>query len=183
MMKNLFLSSVLLLALGAGCVSQAPVSGPAAPPAAPGTPSTATPQAPTARQPVGGAALASCEKIITTKDVENLTGITPIVVIPRNPRIGAGGQCNFGTDDKTLVLLVNILSAADFASARAQFGETAKAVSGIGEEAFTVGDYNLYVKKGSVSVSAGSFFRMPEYVPYLTMEQLKVIVNFMLGKL
>lgn len=54
---------------------------------------------------------ASHEELLTIKDVEAVTGIQGIKLVPRNPQIGAGGELNFALADGSMVLMVGVQDA------------------------------------------------------------------------
>ncbi len=54
---------------------------------------------------------ADYEKLLTIEEVESVTGIEGIKLVPRNPQIGAGGELNFALADGSMVLMVGIQDA------------------------------------------------------------------------
>ena len=51
---------------------------------------------------------ADYESLLTIKDVEDVSGMQGVKLVPRNPQVGAGGELNFALADGTLLLMVGV---------------------------------------------------------------------------
>ena len=119
------------------------------------------------------------ENYLTVADVEKVTGLTGIKILPKNPSIGAGGDLNFATTDNQLVVMSMFLNASFYEQFMKQPGYFKEAVSGVGEEAFSGPvnnpQYVLIFRKGAHCVSLSSFFKLgspDKSTTMLTMSQL-----------
>ncbi len=50
------------------------------------------------------------ENYLTPADIEKVTGMTGVKSIPRDPKIGAGGNLNFATSDNNLIVMIQVVS-------------------------------------------------------------------------
>jgi hypothetical protein len=129
------------------------------------------------------------EKLATVKDIEEVTGMQGLKLVPRNPQIGAGGDLNFAGADGTLLLMVAIQDAPMYNLWKNQEGFFQASVSGIGDEAFEgpqFGNlrYILIFRKGEKAISLSSFFNMQAGGdPFLTQPQLREIAKIILKRL
>ncbi len=130
------------------------------------------------------------EKLLTTADVEKVSGLKGIKVVPRNPRVGAGGDLNFARADGNLLVMAIIRPADPLWKQWQQalgFGEK---VGDLGDEAFEGRDAPnvLFVRKGNRAISLSSFFD-PELVaqgkmkPLLTQTQLRELAMIIVSRL
>jgi hypothetical protein len=145
---------------------------------------------------------ASTDPRLTIADVEKVTGLKGIQLVPRMWQPGAGGNLNFADASKHLVLMVNFGTADLYRHAREQkelkVGSNTvpmtlyhAGVKGLGDEAFDSPpgslQYVLYVRKGNQAVSVSTYFRSggnprsPTSV--LTMEQLKQLAAIVVSRL
>lgn len=119
------------------------------------------------------------DKYLTVADVEKVSGLTGIKIVPKNPAKGAGGDLNFATSDGKLVLMALFSGASLYAPSKQQAGYFKAAVPGVGSEAFS-GPKNdpqfvLCFKKGVYCVTLSSFFNIggdAKHPTMLTMDQL-----------
>ena len=139
---------------------------------------------------------------LTIADVEKVSGLKGIQLVPRMSQPGAGGNLNFVDASKHLVLMVNVGTADLYRHAREQkelkVGNTVipmtlyhADVTGLGDEAFDSPpgslQYVLYIRKGNQAVSMSTYFRSggnprsPTSV--LTMEQLKQLAAIVVSRL
>lgn len=129
------------------------------------------------------------EKLLTANDVEQVTGLQGIKLIPRNPVIGAGGDLNFSLQDNTLILTVAIQDSSMYERWKSEEGFFHSDVSGIGDEAFngpSFGEYRyvLIFRKGKTAVSLSSFFNAQAGgEPYLNQEQLQALAGIIISRL
>lgn len=129
------------------------------------------------------------EKLLTTNDVEKVTGRTGVKLIPKNPMKGAGGDLNFALADETILVIAAVQKAEMYETWKEQEGFFHADVSGIGDEAFegpSIGKarYILIFKKGETAISLSSFFNMREGGdPFLSQEQLRELAKIMVSRL
>jgi len=129
------------------------------------------------------------EKLLTANDVEQVTGLQGIKLIPRNPVLGAGGDLNFSLQDNTMILTIAIQDSSMYEQWRGVEGFFHEAVPGIGDEAFngpSFGKYRyvLIFRKGKTAVSISSFFNMQaQGEPYLNQEKLQALAKIMIPRI
>ena len=75
----------------------------------------------------------SVNDLLTAADVVKISGLAGAKLTPKNPKIGAGGDLNFATADKNLILMVQVVPKSQYAGFR-QLSFKA-ALKGIGDEA------------------------------------------------
>lgn len=137
----------------------------------------------------GNGFTADKEKLLTPKDVEKVTGIQGLKLIPKNPVIGAGGDLNFAKGDDTVVLIANIQDSSRYKKWKSEEGFFHASVSGIGDEAFegpSDGEdrYILIFQKGNKAVSLSSFFDMNAGgKPFLAQNQLRELAKIIISRL
>jgi hypothetical protein len=124
---------------------------------------------------------------LTVADVEKVSGLSGVKLVPADPAKGAGGDLNFAGPEGKLLLMVRFSTASLYDSLKT--GSTFHAlVSGVGDEAFDAPpgqvQYVLYVKQGAKAVSITTYASSSKpYGPRLTMDQLKAIANVILARL
>lgn len=129
------------------------------------------------------------QELLRVDDVEKITGINGIKLIPKDPTIGAGGDLNFAMEDNTMLLTVAIQDVSMYTEWKRQEGFFHAVVSGIGDEAFegpSIGEdrYILIFRKGQNAISLSSFFNMKAGgKPYLNQEQLRELAKIMISRL
>lgn len=129
------------------------------------------------------------ERLLTANDVEQVTGLQGIKLIPRNPVLGAGGDLNFSLQDNTMILTVAIEDSSMYERWKGEEGFFHEAVPGIGDEAFngpSFGKYRyvLIFRKGKTAVSLSSFFNMQaQGEPYLNQEKLQALAKIMISRI
>ena len=142
----------LALALaGCGQKKEAAGTGAASPPAA--APQAAAPSA------------VAYESMLSVADVEKVTGLTGVTLVPRDPSKGAGGDLNFATPGAGVVLMALFTGSTLYEQSKAAKGYLHAMVPGLGDEAFDgpqnspVGEpYVIYVRKGAKAFSLSAFF-------------------------
>ena len=118
---------------------------------------------------------------LTVQDVEKITGLNGIKIVPADPSKGAGGDLNFANKDGELILMVQRRLSSD-----ALYSETKKMksavkadIEGVGDAAFTgpAGNVQYFVsfKKGKGSGSAASFLSFTG--PRLPLNQVKKVAQ------
>ena len=129
------------------------------------------------------------KELLTVQDVEAVTGIAGITLVPRSSQMGAGGDLNFGLADKTLILTVAIQDAAMYDEWKSQEGFFHEPVADLGDEAFrgpSFGEYRytLIFRKGEKAIALSSFFNIEAGgKPFLTQEQLGEIARTVIARL
>ncbi|MGA9293282.1 MAG: hypothetical protein WBV81_11830 [Ignavibacteriaceae bacterium] len=58
----------------------------------------------------------SYNNYLTASDIEKITGIKAVKLIPKNPKIGAGGDLNFSTNDDKLIVMVQLVNQNNYPS-------------------------------------------------------------------
>jgi hypothetical protein len=132
----------------------------------------------------------ACERLLPVALVGRVAGEPKAALIPRDPHVGAGGDCNYSADPsaprKALMLLANInenASHADFARYSGQGRQ--QAIAGLGDEA--VGSETIITaRRGRLLVVVSSFFRVNlrtgAATAYFTRAQLIDLVRQALAK-
>lgn len=130
------------------------------------------------------------EKLLTTADVEKVSGLKGVKLVPRDPRRGAGGDLNFARADGNLLVMA-IIRPSDplWKQWQQALGFGAK-VSELGDEAYEGRDAPnvLFVRKGNRALSLSSFFD-PELIaqgkmkPLLTQTQLRELAKIIVSRL
>jgi hypothetical protein len=129
------------------------------------------------------------EELITVKDVEDVTAMEGVKLVPRSSQIGAGGDLNFALADGTLLLTAAIQDAPMYEEWKAQEGFFHAAVPDLGDEAFegpTFGEqrYVLIFRVGATAIALSSFFNMQAGgAPYLSQDQLREIARIAISRL
>ena len=132
---------------------------------------------------------ADSEELLTVTDVEKVTSLQGIKLIPRNPMKGAGGDLNFALADDTLIVMAAVQKSEMYNEWKNQEGFFHATVSGIGDEAFegpSFGKYRyvLIFKKGKTAISLSSFFNMKAGgEPFLSQEQLRELAKIMISRI
>ncbi len=125
------------------------------------------------------------EKFLSVADVQKLTGLTGIKLVPRNAE--ADGDLNFARQDGKIILSVSLYPASAYASAKSSKTGVKSAVQGIGEEAF-VGPsdgpplYILAFRKGANTIIINTELESRTSAR-LTLEQLTAIAKLMASRM
>jgi len=119
---------------------------------------------------------------LTVQDVEKITGLHGIKLVPPNPSKGAGGDLNFANKDGELILMVQrMLNSDALYSQTKNMKDSVKAdITGVGDAAF-IGpagtlQYFISFKKGKGSGSAASFLTITGGTK-LPMDQVKKVAQ------
>ena len=100
---------------------------------------------------------------LTVQDVEKITGLHGVKLVPANPAKGAGGDLNFADKDGKLILMVNrnLFSDMLYTQTRNMKGTVKEDIQEVGDAAFTgpAGNLQYFVsfKKGKGSGSVATF--------------------------
>jgi hypothetical protein len=103
---------------------------------------------------------------LTVQDVERITGLHGVKLVPYDPAKGAGGDLNFANKEGQLILMVQRMPYSDMLySQNKKMGGAVKAeISGIGDAAFSGPardpQYYIFFKKGKGSGSVATFLTM-----------------------
>jgi hypothetical protein len=128
-------------------------------------------------------------ELLTVEDVEGVTGIQDLKLVPKNPVKGAGGDLNFAQQDEELILMVNIQDRSMYETWKSQEGYFHADVPDVGDEAFegpSFGEvrYILVFRKGGKTISLSSFINMEAGGdPFLSQDQLRELANIMVSRL
>ena len=124
---------------------------------------------------------ASGAQYLTVQDVEKITGLHGVKLVPPDASKGAGGDLNFADKDGKLILKVNRNLYSDMLYTQTKnMKDTVKEdIKGVGDAAF-IGPpgnfpYFLAFKKGKGSATASSFLGFTG--PLLTIDQLKKVAQ------
>jgi hypothetical protein len=106
---------------------------------------------------------ASGAQYLTVQDVEKITGLQGVKLVPPDPSKGAGGDLNFANKDGKLILMVNRNLSSDmfYSQTKNMKGAVKEDIQGVGDAAFIgpPGNYPYFVafKKGKGSGTVSSF--------------------------
>jgi len=129
------------------------------------------------------------EELLHVSDVEQVTGLQGLQLIPRDPQIGAGGDLNFALADKDLILIVAVRDSSMYQEWKNVEGHFYASVPDIGDEAFEGPSYSefryhLIFRKGNKAVLLSTFMNLKaEAEPFLNMEQLCQIAKIIISRL
>ena len=118
---------------------------------------------------------------LTVQDVEKITGLRGVKLVPPDPSKGAGGDLNFADKNGTLILMVNRMLNSDmlYSQTKNMKGSVKADISGIGDAAFTgpAGTLQYFVsfKKGKGSGTVSTFLGFTGTL--LTIEQVKKVAQ------
>ena len=118
---------------------------------------------------------------LTVQDVEKITGLHGVKLVPPDASKGAGGDLNFADKDGKLILMVNRnLSSDMFYSQTKNMKDTVKAdITGLGDAAFIgpAGNLQYFVsfKKGKGSGTVSTFLTFTG--TQLPMDQVKKVAQ------
>ena len=79
--------------------------------------------------------IAAAADLLTVADVEKVSGLTGLQLVPKNQATGAGGDLNFAGPDKKLVAIV-MISTSMWDFWKKQYSAAGEPVAGVGTEAF-----------------------------------------------
>jgi hypothetical protein len=132
---------------------------------------------------------AASEDLLTIDDVEKVTGVHGLKLVPKSSQMGAGGDLNFALEDGTLVLMATIQDSSTYKQWKAEEGFFYASVSGIGDEAFegpSFGEfrYILVFRIRDKGVCLTSFVNMAAGGnPFLSQEQLRELAKVLVSRL
>jgi len=106
---------------------------------------------------------ASGAQYLTVQDVEKITGLHGLKLVPADASKGAGGDLNFANKDGKLILMVQRMLNSDalYSQTKKMNGTVKEDIQGVGDAAFTgpAGNLQYFVsfKKGKGSGTAATF--------------------------
>jgi hypothetical protein len=118
---------------------------------------------------------------LTVQDVEKITGLHGLKIVPYDPSKGAGGDLNFADQGDKLVVMVQRMLSSDmlYTQAKKMKGFVKADVAGVGDAAFSGPasnpQYFISFKKGKGSGSVATFLDLKG--PRLTLDQVKQIAQ------
>jgi hypothetical protein len=124
---------------------------------------------------------ASGAQYLTVQDVEKITGLHGVKLVPADPSKGAGGDLNFADKDGKLILMVNRNLSSDmlYSQTKNMKGTVKAEIQGVGDAAFIgpPGNYPYFVafKKGKGSGSVATYLGFTGTL--LTIDQVKKVAQ------
>lgn len=129
--------------------------------------------------------------LLTAADVIKVSGLTGAKLIPKNPKIGAGGDLNFATSENKMILMVQVVNKRDFVGYQ-KYDVKVTAIKGLGDQAMQ-GATSTYTPPNQVVFTKGdtcialTVFGDPKNIGknILTIEQtiqLAKIIDSRMGK-
>jgi len=118
---------------------------------------------------------------LTVQDVEKITGLHGVKLVPPNPSKGAGGDLNFADKDGKLILMVQRMLNSDMLYSQTKKMKEAfkEDIQGVGDAAFIgpPGNYPYFVafKKGKGSGTVSTF--LGDTGTLLTIDQVKKVAQ------
>jgi hypothetical protein len=130
-------------------------------------------------------------KLLTIADVEKVSGIKGLKLVPHDPSRGAGGELNFAEANGTLIVLLTTMPASAYPDAKSYADAFRADLPGIGDEAFEGPStriksepYTLTFRKGDRAFAMASFFDLKHGAkPFLTIAQLKKLAAIIVSRL
>jgi hypothetical protein len=127
------------------------------------------------------------EKYLTGTDIDKVTGMKGVKLIPRMSVAGAGGDLNFADASGELILMVQITDAKNYDGFKKKYAKGA--VSGVGDQAFQgailpgMPDNVLAFTKGSRCFVLTAFGDFVKNKVYLKIDQLAALGKLMAARL
>ena len=118
---------------------------------------------------------------LTVQDVEKITGLQGVKLVPPDPSKGAGGDLNFANKDGKLILMANrnLFSDMLYSQTKNMKGAVKQDIQGVGDAAFTgpAGNLQYFVsfKKGKGSGTVSTFLTFTGTL--LPMDQVKKVAQ------
>ncbi|MGA2476727.1 MAG: hypothetical protein ABSF73_08920 [Terriglobia bacterium] len=124
---------------------------------------------------------ASGAQYLTVQDVEKITGLHGVKLVPADPSKGAGGDLNFADKDGKLILMVQRMLNSDalYSQTKNMNGTVKADIQGVGDAAFTgpAGALQYFVsfRKGKGSGTAATFLTFTGTL--LPLDQVKKVAQ------
>jgi hypothetical protein len=132
-------------------------------------------------------AQAPVEKYLAATDIEKVTGMKGVRLIPRGSVAGASGDLNFADASGELVLMVQFTEARNYAGFKSKYAKGA--IAGVGEEAIQgaimpgMPANLLAFRKGTHCVVLTAFADFVKNRVYMTMDQLTELGKLIASRL
>jgi hypothetical protein len=124
---------------------------------------------------------ASGAQYLTVQDVEKITGLHGVKLVPADPSKGAGGDLNFANKDGKMILMVQRMLNSDalYSQTKKMNGTVKADIQGVGDAAFSgpadMLQYFVGFKKGKGSGTAATFLTLTG--TELPMDQVKKVAQ------
>jgi hypothetical protein len=124
---------------------------------------------------------ASGAQYLTVQDVEKITGLQGVKLVPPDASKGAGGDLNFANKDGKLILMVNRSLSSDmfYSQTKNMKGAVKEEIQGVGDAAIIgpPGNYPYFLafKKGKGSGTVSTFLGFTGTL--LTIDQVKKVAQ------
>ena len=122
---------------------------------------------------------------LTVQDVEKITGLQGVKIVPPDASKGAGGDLNFANKDGKLILMVNrdLHSDMFYTQTKNMQGTVKAEITGVGDAAFIgpAGNLQYFIsfKKGKGSGSVATFLTFTGTL--LPMDQVKKVAQLIVA--
>ena len=131
--------------------------------------------------------LAGKINLLTIADIEKVTGLPGVKLVPRNPKIGAGGDLNFATADDNLLVMLVVADMDIFNQWKTGKNYVYKQLTNIGDEAYSAPgggvQYIVFFKSGNEVASISSFQNFETGEALLTIEQLSELARIVASRM
>jgi hypothetical protein len=131
--------------------------------------------------------LAGKINLLTIADIEKVTGLPGVKLVPRNPKIGAGGDLNFATADDNLLVMLVVADMDIFNQWKTGKNYVYKQLTNIGDEAYSAPgggvQYIVFFKSGNEVASISSFLNLQTGDPLLTINQLSELAKIAVSRM
>ncbi len=125
---------------------------------------------------------------ITVQDIEKVTGLKGVHLVPYDASKGAGGEFNFANNNGELILMAQKMAGRKmYESNKLQKSNVKELVPGLGDEAF-IGPpgnspYFLFCRKGDTSVSLATYIGSDWKTTRLTIEQVIALAKIIASRI
>ena len=130
----------------------------------------------------------SYDNYLAAADIEKVSGLTGVKLVPKDPTKGAGGNLNFATSDDKLIVMVQIVDKSFYEGYKEYF--TCTELKGLGDQAMKGasipnGPENLVVfTKGNTCVALTVFINMNDMSKnMLSVEQTAELAKIIEGRM
>jgi hypothetical protein len=126
---------------------------------------------------------------LTAADIEKVSGITGVKLVPKDPSTGAGGNLNFAAADDNLIVMVQIVSKSYYEGFKEVCKENSE-IKGLGDQAISGATFPGYPEnmvaftKGNTCIALVVFGNMKEIGKnMLTIEQTSELAKIISSRL
>jgi hypothetical protein len=126
---------------------------------------------------------------LTAADIEKVSGITGVKLVPKDPSKGAGGNLNFAAADDNLIVMVQIVSKSYYEGFKEVCKENSE-IKGLGDQAMSGATFPGYPEnmvaftKGNTCIALVVFGNMKEIGKnMLTIEQTSELAKIISSRL